>query len=227
MLKIEHHFINVHFANYELLLLGSGGCYWPAKKTLIVSDLHLEKGSYFAARGQPLPLADTRDTLEKMHEDIIRWQPETVICLGDNVHDAQAFLRMTTQDLLYLESLCTNVVSWKWIVGNHDRLEFNNLPLHSTDFFSEVLIDGLCFTHDVQPEQPLQIIGHYHPKISIKRNGAKISGKCFSLSNNRLIMPAYGSYTGGLDVDEPIYKEILSGVVNHYILFNQHIFLVR
>ena len=227
MLKNNRRTISLDFAGNKIQLLASGACYWPQQKTLIVADLHLEKGSYFALRGQPIPLTDTRSTLEKLQQEINNLQPETVICLGDNVHDAKGFLRMQEDDLLLLQSLRTLVNNWLWIIGNHDTAKLNKPALENMQFVSEVMIENLCFTHDFQKEKPIQIIGHYHPKISITKQGVKITGKCFSVAENTLIMPAFGSYTGGLDINHQVYRDILSGNKKHYIILQDTIFLAQ
>lgn len=227
MLNNNRQSLALNFAGHEFLLLASGGCYWPVKKTLIVSDLHLEKGSYFALRGQPLPIADTRCTLERLQQEIVRLEPETVICLGDNIHDAHGLMRMKEEDLSLLQSLCSRVVNWQWVMGNHDKLCLKKDLANKMQFVSEVNVDNVCFTHELQDSNLIQIIGHYHPKISIKMHGVKISGKCFSVTPERIIMPAFGSYTGGLDINDKVYNKVLNGPTQYYLLHRDNIFLVR
>lgn len=217
----------LNFAGQELHLLASGACYWPQKKTLIVADLHLEKGSYFALRGQPIPLTDTRNTLEKLQQELLNIQPETLICLGDNVHDAGGFLRMKQEDLILLQSLHERVTNWCWVIGNHDTTKLILPALENIQFASELLINNLCLSHEFQKNKPFQIIGHYHPKISLTRQGTKITGKCFSVTDKALILPAFGSYTGGLDIHNKVYRDILSGNKQYYLLFQNNIFLVK
>lgn len=227
MLKNNRCTITLNFAGHEIQLLASGACYWPQQKTLIVADLHLEKGSYFALRGQPIPLADTRSTLEKLQQEIFNLQPQRVICLGDNVHDAKGFLRMKEEDFLLLQSMHLSVPSWLWIIGNHETPRLEKPALEKINFVFEVIIDNLCFTHQFQKERLFQIMGHFHPKISITRQGVKITGKCFSVTENVLIMPAFGSYTGGLDINNQVYCEVLAGKKEYYLLFHNNIFLVK
>lgn len=217
--------ITHNFAGHQLHLHGSGVCYWPERKTLIVSDLHLEKGSYLALQGQPIPLGDTRYTLERLQQVIVDLKPETVICLGDNIHDANGFLRMSTQDSSLLQSLCERVDHWQWVIGNHDPVNLQSFFLKKMEFTSEFIIDNVCFTHELQKDKPIQIIGHYHPKMCIRKQGARITGKCFSVSSHLLIMPAFGSYTGGLDISNKVYKDIFTETTRHYLLFKESIFL--
>ena len=227
MLKNNHNSIAIIFSGQKLKLMASGACYWPKQQTLIVADLHLEKGSYFALRGQPIPLTDTRNTLEKLHQEILYLQPKTVICLGDNIHDAQGALRMNEEDLLLLQSLCNKVNNWQWIIGNHDTMKLKLPAVTNIHLASEIIVDNFCFTHDFKVNSMVQIIGHYHPKISIKRHDVRITGKCFSVSKSVLIMPSFGSYTGGLDVSNKVFRDILLEHQQHYLLFQDNIFLVK
>jgi DNA ligase-associated metallophosphoesterase len=218
--------ISVQFAGHEFILLGSGCCYWPKKEILIVSDLHLEKGSFLVMKGQPIPTADTRDTLDRLKNQIIELQPKMVLCLGDNVHDPNALLRMDSDDLNTLQSLCNTTVDWCWIIGNHDKVHLmNHSLLHK--FVNEVSIENICFTHELQENKPFQIMGHYHPKITIIKKGVRITGKCFAVTKNIIIMPSFGSYTGGLDIDDKAYISILKSVSQYYLIFKNYIFLAK
>ncbi len=204
-----------------------GACYWPQNNTLIVADLHFEKGSYFALRGQPIPLTDTRRTLEKLKQELANLQPETVICLGDNIHDANGFYRMHEHDLLVLQTLQKSVRNWLWIMGNHDKNNHHQSVLEPMRSISEVHIDNVCFSHELQKDKSIQIIGHYHPKISIKKHGLTSTGPCFLVSENTLIMPAFGSYTGGLNITNKVYDTFLVGKKQYYLIAQDNVFLVK
>jgi DNA ligase-associated metallophosphoesterase len=223
----NHEFVKVIFSNHELLLSSSGCCYWPQKKTLIVADLHFEKGSYFARRGNPLPTTDTRDTLQRLQAQIIAFQPETIICLGDNIHDGKAFMRMDIADLVMLQSLCESVANWHWIVGNHDSIQLQNHPLRTMQFHAELLIADVWFTHASCEEHAINIIGHYHPKISLHKRGVKIKGKCFVVTEETIIMPSFGSYTGGLDIHHQAYLGVLKSLPQYYLMFKNTIYLAK
>lgn len=219
--------LRLNFAGNEICLLSSGLCYWPQQKTLIVADLHLEKGSYFALRGQPIPLADTRSTLEKLQQEIENLAPEAVLCLGDNVHDAEGFLRMQEEDLLLLDSLCKGVARWTWIIGNHDTRQLKAPALGNMHFVLEERIANLYFRHTFEKDKDAQVIGHYHPKISVRRQGLSMTGKCFVAADNILIMPAFGQYTGGLDITDKVYQAILPEKKQYYLLFQDSIYFVK
>ena len=226
MLREDKAFVAIEFSGHRLYLLASGGCYWPAKKALIVSDLHLEKGSYFALRGSPLPLTDTRDTLENLKLLVQFWQPETVLCLGDNTHDAEGLLRMDKADLQLLSDLSQSVSSWQWVLGNHDVLTFKSPFLKGLHLVPEVFIDNLCFTHEPYNNKPYQLIGHYHPKVAVRKKGVRLSGKCFIVTDDKIILPAFGSYTGGLDICDKVYNDFLKGKRRYYLMFKDKLYQV-
>ncbi len=196
--------IFIDFAHQQLIFDASGALFWPTKKTLVVADLHLEKGSYYARRGSPLPLYDTIDTLQRLEQLIIAYQPETLISLGDNIHDIQAFIRMHPEHQLRLSQLTPSLKQWIWLNGNHDRHTLP-APLPNLYCYSQFCMDSITFIHDFVTNIPFQISGHYHPKVCINT----IRGKCFLLGKDKIIMPSFGSYTGGLDIDSTDFKNHL------------------
>jgi DNA ligase-associated metallophosphoesterase len=178
------------FQGETLHLLPSGGLHWPARKTLAVSDLHLGKSERLARRGGTLlPPYETRATLEKLDRDLETTGAETVICLGDSFDDLAAFDGIDDASRLWLARLMAGK-DWIWITGNHDpgpveiggshRAELKRLPF--------------TFRHIADAQEKAEISGHYHPKASL----AGQSRPCFLADATRLILPAYGAYTGGL-----------------------------
>lgn len=184
--------------NSETLRLDPlGAAYWPARETLIVSDLHFEKGSAFAARGIMLPPYDTRSTLMRLAALMRRYQPRRVVSLGDAFHDRAAEARMDEADAETLEAM-TRAADWLWILGNHDQApprRFNGAHAE------EARIGALVFRHEPRPgAAPGEIAGHLHPCARVASEGRVLRRRCFAADDARLIMPALGAYTGGLNL---------------------------
>ncbi len=175
----------------------SGALHWPARETLIVADLHLEKGSAAAARGTLLPPYDSRATLLRLAAVIERLAPARVIALGDSFHDAGGPERLDPDDLALLRALQRGR-DWTWITGNHDP----ELPaLLGGRVCPEERLDGIVFRHDPRPYPgSREIAGHLHPAARLARRGAAVRRKCFIANGTRLVLPAFGAYTGGLNV---------------------------
>ena len=183
----------------------SGALVWPDRRTLVVADLHLEKGSAFAARGQLLPPYDTRATLARLEALIAKQRPERVICLGDSFHDGEAGGRLAAGDRARLRRL-TAACDWVWIEGNHDPEPPEDLGGRTLG----ELVDGpLAFRHQARkgrgnsPGVAGEISGHWHPKAAVHLPPKRISAPCFVSDGRRLVLPAFGAYTGGLNVLDP------------------------
>ena len=179
--------------------------WWPARQTLVVADLHLEKGSGFAVKGALLPPYDTAVTLARLAHAIERLKPHRVICLGDSFHDGGAAARLSATDARTLTGL-TGAHDWIWITGNHD-------PAPPADWGGRVtddLVDGaLVFRHQARPGSMGELSGHFHPKASVSTRARRITARCFVGDGHRLILPAFGAYTGGLDVLDPAISGLL------------------
>lgn len=175
----------------------SGALYWPAEDVLIVADLHLEKGSSFAARGVLLPPYDTAATLERLAATLDAYQAATVICLGDSFHDRNAGERMCDKDRETLAILQEDR-EWLWLNGNHD-------PVIAECFGGQVLpeitVSGITFRHEPAASPVThEIAGHLHPAARVSFHGHVIRRPCFVGNGNRLVLPAFGTYAGGLNV---------------------------
>jgi DNA ligase-associated metallophosphoesterase len=184
------------FASLALILDQSGAAWLSTLGTLVVSDLHLEKGSNAAARGRLIPAFDSHDTLTRLRCVIEAYRPTRVICLGDSFHDGRAGERMAEADRQGLASLCAAVEEWVWISGNHDpeAPEFCRGERRR-----DLQIDGVTLRHEPNADRETpEIAGHFHPKASVPAVGHRLSGRCFCISDDLLIMPAFGAYTGGL-----------------------------
>jgi DNA ligase-associated metallophosphoesterase len=195
------------FGGQTLIADASGGLFWPAEETLVVSDLHLEKGSSLAARRtRHLPPYDTRATLAALARLIDRYRPRRVISLGDSFHDGGGHARMDAGDYGRLESLMEGR-SWIWVAGNHDPAPPGRL---GGDAQRAVIFGQLLFQHQATKTAQYEISGHYHPKAAIHIRSARVTGRCFVIDGTRLIMPAFGAYTGGLNVLDPAIRNFLS-----------------
>ena len=178
--------------------LTCGGLWWEASSVLVLSDLHLEKASSYAARGQMLPPYDTRATLGRVSGLVDALQPTTVISLGDSFHDPRARTRMSPDDVAALHRL-TSSSDWVWIEGNHDPAPPADLGGRTA---LELTIGALTFRHvPTEGSAPGEIAGHLHPCARVVgRSGRSVRRRCFATDGDRLIMPAYGALTGGLNV---------------------------
>lgn len=213
MLELKPERLDVgEFSQQPILISGrslvadvSGALYWPAEDTLIVADLHLEKGSSFAARGQMLPPYDTAATLERLAATLDAYPASTVICLGDSFHDCNAAERMSPVDRGTLAILQEDR-DWLWLNGNHDPVIEDCLGgrvLH------EVVISGLAFRHEPTPGfMTHEIAGHLHPAARVSFHGHVIRRPCFVGNGNRLVLPAFGTYTGGLNVLDDAFSPL-------------------
>jgi len=175
----------------------------PDSDTLIVSDLHFEKGSSFGMGGQMLPPYDTRTTLRRLADAISRHRPQSLIALGDSFHDRLADRRMDGADAERLADLVASVSRWVWIEGNHD-------PAPPPQFGGEVRhtleINGLVLRHEpTEGAAPGEIAGHLHPCAKVRGQGRSVRARCFATDGQRLIMPAFGAYTGGLNICDPAF----------------------
>jgi uncharacterized protein len=184
-------------AGVALLADRAGALFWPEEKLLVVADLHLEKGSAFAARGVLLPPYDTAATLARLARLIERYTPRVVIALGDSFHDGGGPARMDEISRVTLKALQRGR-DWIWIAGNHDPDPAVNIGGR----FADVLALGpLTFRHEPSPRpRDGEIAGHLHPLARVSQRGRAVSRRCFACDGSRLVMPAFGAYAGGLNV---------------------------
>lgn len=183
----------------------SGALYWPSEDALIIADMHLEKGSHYAAKGQMLPPYDTRATLMALAEAIDRFEADHVIALGDSFHDANGPARMAPEDREILAILMEDR-DWCWVTGNHDPV----LPeLLGGLVVDELAIGGLVLRHEPKPGPiPHEIAGHMHPAAKISLYGHALRRPCFIGNGRRLIVPAFGAYAGGLNVLDDAFRPL-------------------
>ena len=182
----------------------AGILFWPDRALLVVSDLHLEKGSSFAARGIHLPPYDTAETLKRLARVCDLYRPERVICLGDNFHDTGGPDRMAAKDRGKVAALVAGR-DWCWITGNHDPDLPEDLPGRRA---AEETVGALTFRHESTGGHG-EVSGHYHPSARVKTRQRTLTGRCFAHNGARLIMPAFGALTGGLSVRDPAVSAVL------------------
>ncbi len=176
----------------------------PDCSTLIVSDLHFEKGSAYAARGQLIPPYDTRSTLRRLGECIARHRPARVIALGDSFHDLGADGRMDTDDAARLQALVASVEDWVWIEGNHDPAP---PPRFGGTIMHELTAGALTLRHlPAECTAPGEIAGHLHPCAKVRGKGRAVRARCFATDGTRLVMPAFGAFSGGLNVCDAAFE---------------------
>jgi len=188
----------------ELFAEPSGALWWPAAATLIVADLHFEKGTSYAQRGVLLPPYDTRTTLARLTA-AIGPRVERVICLGDSFHDGDGPQRLSSADASALRALVEHY-DWIWITGNHDPI----LPamLGGRTVIGEHRLNGLVMRHQAEADAIGEISGHYHPKSHIDVRGRRLSGACFIHDERRIVLPAFGAYSGGLHIDSEAIRAL-------------------
>jgi uncharacterized protein len=197
------------FAHHEFLATPEGALFWPSENALLVADLHLEKASWFARWGQLLPPYDSHATLSALTRDIDRSGATTLYCLGDSFHDRFGCDRLPADARALLTSL-TARLDWVWITGNHDAGFVDHCGGRIAE---ELTVAGIVLRHEAVAGDPTpEISGHFHPKLRLHRKGRNVSRRCYVASATKLILPAYGSLTGGLDAHHPeILKKVGPG----------------
>ncbi len=203
-----------------------GGLYWPEQQTLIISDLHFEKGSSYAKRGVVLPPYDTRKTIGLVQQLCLRWQPQTVIALGDSFHDAEAAERLGELEAQSVRAL-TRLHDWVWIAGNHDP----EPPAHLGGRICDVLEVGpFVFCHEPSPRTlfgPSEVSGHFHPCAKVRAGGRSVRRRCFATDGQRILMPALGAYTGGFNVLDPAYEPVIGKSFTAWMMGAESVYPVR
>jgi hypothetical protein len=183
----------------------SGALYWPAEDALIVADLHLEKGSAFARKGQMLPPYDTAETLARLAEALDRFDATTVVALGDSFHDDAAAERMRPADIETLR-LLQDGRDWIWVTGNHDPSISARLGGLVRD---EITVEGITLRHvPTTGRVTHEIAGHLHPAAKLSRHGHSVRRPCFVGNGLRLVVPAFGAFTGGLNILDDAFEPL-------------------
>ncbi len=182
-----------------------GVLFWPARSMLLVADLHLEKGAHFAGRGSFLPPYDTRETLRRLEEAIERYRPACVVALGDSFHSARGALDIAGDDLDHILRLQQGR-EWIWITGNHDPEIAARV---GGNIEREVSFDGITLRHAPEAAfREVEISGHLHPVARLAGKGMTLRRRCFIGNCARVVLPAFGAYTGGLNVLDAAFADV-------------------
>lgn len=212
----------IRFGGAYMVLHQAGLLLWPFHKLAIVADLHLEKGSHYAQKGQFLPPQESYESLQKLLGVLEFSNVKDVILLGDSFHDEKGFKRMDDETSDLFEELCRRY-KVSWVIGNHDGAF---IPPRTKGVI-ELEIEGITLRHEAkETANGPEISGHYHPKARLDLKGQKVSRPCFIMDERRMIMPAFGAYTGGLDVNETSILKLFSPQFSCHLLGQNKIYTV-
>lgn len=207
----------------ELVFDLSGALWLPGSATLVVADLHLEKGSSFARKGSLLPPYDTATTLAVLAQAMRRYRPARVIALGDSFHDCHASQRLCLPDAHLLASMVKGC-DWVWITGNHDPLPPSGLGGRC---LPQVMIGDVTLRHEPQVGAAGEIAGHLHPAAKVRGRGRAIRRRCFALSGQRLVLPAMGAYAGGLNLRNPAFVPLFPQGARAFLMGDKRLYQVN
>jgi len=192
--------VSVMFGGHRFVPLADAALFWPERRALLVADLHFEKASWYAERGQLLPPYDSVENLARLNALVAATGARELWCLGDSFHDVGGAERMPEPARNALAGL-TGTVAWTWVVGNHDPVLTAAVGGRVVD---EDEVDGVVLRHEaVADEARPEISGHFHPKLRITVRGRRIARRCFVHTERKIVLPAFGALTGGLDAADP------------------------
>ena len=196
------------FAGHDLAALPEGALYWGVRRALLVADLHFEKASWYASFGQMLPPYDSLATLGELTRLVEATGAREVWCLGDSFHDSRGCERLPAQARAMLIAL-TGATRWTWITGNHDPALADHC---GGNIVEEAVVDGLTLRHEADPrDQSPELSGHFHPKLRVTVRGKQVARRCFVATPTKIILPAFGALTGGLDAHHPEIVRAVGG----------------
>ena len=211
------------FAGHDFLSSPSGALYWPAEQALLVADLHFEKASWFARLGPLLPPYDSIATLAALEEEVERSGARRLFCLGDSFHDKTAAFRLQSLELEALNQIASKH-ELIWVTGNHDPQIPDMITGTCCD---EMHVGGLHFTHIPikNYEAEGQVSGHLHPAAHVTGRGRSIRRRCFITDGKRMIVPAFGAYTGGLSVKDKVFDGLFDKPTTRiFVLGDEEVF---
>jgi DNA ligase-associated metallophosphoesterase len=213
----------IHLGGERFMLDPAGVLFWPSRRLLCASDLHLEKGSHFAAAGRGfVPPYDTRETLGKLRLALSRWRPERLLLLGDSFHDARGALRLAADDAALLRHLLDGL-EVVWVLGNHDPEPPPGLPGLSVLEWRD---GAFAFRHQAPAGTVagVEVSGHFHPKATVPTRCGGVCRPCFVADAHRLVMPAFGAFTGGLDAGDPAVASLFPRGARLFLLGRDRLF---
>jgi DNA ligase-associated metallophosphoesterase len=192
--------VSVMFGGHRLVPMAEAALFWPDRGALLVADLHFEKASWYASHGQLLPPYDSVETLGRLGALVTTTGARELWCLGDSFHDVGGVERMPEAARGALARL-TGALDWTWVVGNHDPVLGESVGGRVVD---EIEVDGVLLRHEAERDEVRpEISGHFHPKLRITVRGRPIARRCFVHTDRKIILPAFGALTGGLDAADP------------------------
>ncbi|WP_026091375.1 ligase-associated DNA damage response endonuclease PdeM [Blastomonas sp. AAP53] len=198
--------VPLSFAGQDFVIVDRASLYWPREGALFVADLHFEKASWYARSGQMLPPYDSAATLDRLERAVAACGATSLWCLGDNFHDSDGASRLDPALVARLESLCARVAV-HWITGNHDSALEQGFGGRVVE---ECALGGLALRHLAESQASVpELSGHFHPRLRVRLRGRSVSRPCFVRCQDRLILPAFGSLTGGMDADDPAILEVM------------------
>ena len=206
----------IDIAGVALIADAAGALYWAEQRLLVVADLHLEKGSSYAARGMLLPPYDTAATLGALAALLERYRPQVLVALGDSFHDGDGPARLADHDRAALKRLQEGC-DWIWIAGNHDPDPREGI---GGSFAPTLAIGALMFRHEPRADaQDGEIAGHLHPVARVSTRGRSVRRRCFAADSRRVVMPALGAYAGGLNVRDVAFAGLFrdTGFIAHML----------
>ena len=211
----------IHLAGERLMLDPMGALFWPEQRLLAVSDLHLEKGSSYARRGMLLPPWDTHATIDRLTLLLRRWAPRTVVALGDSFHDASGSARLPATEVSRLNAM-TDAHRFIWVQGNHDPTPPDGL---GGEWIANFEAGPMMFRHQaITAADAGEVVGHHHPKATVPARSGPVSRPCFVYDGRRLMMPAFGAYTGGLDVRDAAINRLFPRGGRVFLLGRERLF---
>lgn len=208
------------FQEHEFLLHHTGALYWPSERMLIASDLHLEKGSHYARRGFFLPPYDSLQSLSLLLETCKMLRAQRLLLLGDAFHDNKGLERLGRKERALFEGL--QAYTPIWIRGNHD----NDIAPPGFLVSDTHIQAGIAFRHETTCVSGADISGHYHPKVTIRQGRGGLSRPCFIEDGQKMILPAFGAYTGGLDITDAAIASLLDPAMRVYALGKERVYRI-
>ena len=214
--------VEIALSGQAAVLDVTGAMYLPDSDALLVADLHFEKGSSFARRGMMLPPYDTRETLIALTDAVLRFNPKTVVALGDSFHDIGGPDRLGEGDRAALREMQSGR-QWIWVTGNHDR----TLPQDiGGDVVAEMALGPLALRHEPLSSARTEIAGHLHPVGKVVMRGRGVRRRCFVTDGSRCVMPALGTYAGGLNVCDAAFKPLFPQGFTAHLIGTERIFAI-